>query len=143
MPPQHQKVNLILCILVIEKVFIFPSFSPHLPTLSSSPLPKTHQLSIMEGKWGLIPDMSISVTLAELVRADHARELTYTGRVIGAAEARDVGLVTTVTEEGEVFFLFFYFSFVLFFVLFFVFTFFPVFFFCSADCRSKSPQVSP
>ena len=40
------------------------------------------KLSIMEAKWGLIPDMSASVTLRELVRIDVAKELTMTGRVI-------------------------------------------------------------
>lgn len=40
------------------------------------------KLSVMEAKWGLIPDMSASVTLRELVRIDVAKELTMTGRVI-------------------------------------------------------------
>jgi enoyl-CoA hydratase/carnithine racemase len=40
------------------------------------------KLVVMEAKWGLIPDMSASVTLRELVRMDVAKELTYTGRVV-------------------------------------------------------------
>src|SRR3984957_7225872 len=39
------------------------------------------RLSVMEVKWGLIPDMSISRTLPRLVGIDVAKELTYTGRV--------------------------------------------------------------
>ena len=41
------------------------------------------RLSVMEIKWGLIPDMSITRTLPRLVGIDVAKELTYTGRVLG------------------------------------------------------------
>jgi enoyl-CoA hydratase/carnithine racemase len=41
----------------------------------------------MEAKWGLIPDMSGSITLRELVRADVAKELAMTGRVFSGSEA--------------------------------------------------------
>ena len=34
------------------------------------------KLSIMEGKWGLIPDMSASITLRELVSIDVAKEVS-------------------------------------------------------------------
>jgi enoyl-CoA hydratase/carnithine racemase len=34
------------------------------------------KLSIMEGKWGLIPDMGISITLRELVSIDVAKEVS-------------------------------------------------------------------
>ncbi len=50
----------------------------------------------MEMKWGLIPDMSITRTLPRLVRIDVAKELTYTGRVLSASEALQLGLVTWV-----------------------------------------------
>lgn len=52
------------------------------------------RLSIMESKWGLIPDMSITVTLRELLRIDVAKELTFTGRVVRGDEAAELGLVT-------------------------------------------------
>ena len=52
------------------------------------------KLSIMEAKWGLIPDMSASVTVRELVRMDVAKELTMTGRVVDGMEAASLGLVT-------------------------------------------------
>ena len=57
------------------------------------------KLSIMESKWGLIPDMSASITLRELVRMDVAKELTMTGRVISGEEAAQLGLVTRCTED--------------------------------------------
>uniref|UniRef100_A0A7S4QPM7 Enoyl-CoA hydratase/isomerase domain-containing protein n=3 Tax=Ditylum brightwellii TaxID=49249 RepID=A0A7S4QPM7_9STRA len=61
----------------------------------------TTKLSIMESKWGLIPDMSISLTLRELVRMDVAKELTMTGRIINGVEAERIGLVTKCCEGGE------------------------------------------
>ncbi len=57
------------------------------------------QLSVMEGKWGLIPDMGASVLLRELVRIDVAKELTMTGRIVSGQEAADLGLVTRVCED--------------------------------------------
>jgi enoyl-CoA hydratase/carnithine racemase len=57
------------------------------------------RLSLMEVKWGLIPDMSITRTLPRLLRIDVAKELTYTGRVLSAAEAMQLGLVTWVAGE--------------------------------------------
>jgi enoyl-CoA hydratase/carnithine racemase len=57
------------------------------------------RLSVMEIKWGLIPDMSISRTLPRLVGIDVAKELTYTGRVISGTEAQQLGLVTHVAED--------------------------------------------
>jgi enoyl-CoA hydratase/carnithine racemase len=57
------------------------------------------RLSVMEVKWGLIPDMSITRTLPRLVRIDVAKELTYTGRVLSASEAMQLGLVTWVAGD--------------------------------------------
>lgn len=56
------------------------------------------QLAIMEAKWGLIPDMGLTQSLPRLMRADHAKELFMTGRVLDAVEARDKGLVTRVSD---------------------------------------------
>ena len=56
------------------------------------------RLSVMEIVHGLIPDMSITQTLPRLVGDDVARELVYTGRQVGAEEARKLGLVTGVDE---------------------------------------------
>eukprot|EP00571_Detonula_confervacea_P011988 CAMPEP_0172306224 /NCGR_PEP_ID=MMETSP1058-20130122/7334_1 /TAXON_ID=83371 /ORGANISM="Detonula confervacea, Strain CCMP 353" /LENGTH=375 /DNA_ID=CAMNT_0013018033 /DNA_START=59 /DNA_END=1186 /DNA_ORIENTATION=- len=57
------------------------------------------RLSIMESRWGLIPDMGASITLRELVRIDVAKELTMTGRVITGAEAERIGLVTRCVDD--------------------------------------------
>jgi enoyl-CoA hydratase/carnithine racemase len=49
------------------------------------------QLSVMEIKWGLIPDMSGTQTLRHLVRLDVAKELTFTGRIVRGEEAVALG----------------------------------------------------
>jgi enoyl-CoA hydratase/carnithine racemase len=57
------------------------------------------RLSVMEVKWGLIPDMGITRTLPRLVSIDVAKELTYTGRTVSGAEAAALGLVTRVSDD--------------------------------------------
>src|SRR5579884_632537 len=57
------------------------------------------RLSVMEVKWGLIPDMSITRTLPRLVGIDVAKELTYTARVVSGEEAARLGLVTRLSED--------------------------------------------
>ena len=57
------------------------------------------KLSVMEIKWGLIPDMSITRTLPRLVGIDVAKELAYTGRVFSGAEALELGVVTHVADD--------------------------------------------
>jgi enoyl-CoA hydratase/carnithine racemase len=57
------------------------------------------RLSVMEIKWGLIPDMSITQTLPRLVGIDVAKELTYTGRVFSGDEALALGVVTRVAGD--------------------------------------------
>ena len=57
------------------------------------------KLSIMEIRWGLIPDIAISVTASNVVRDDQLRELAYTGRVVDGGEARDLGLVTAIHDD--------------------------------------------
>lgn len=54
-------------------------------------------LSILEMKWGLIPDMSAMVTLSRLTRLDIAQELTMTGRFFSGLEAEQYGLVSKVS----------------------------------------------
>ncbi len=56
------------------------------------------RLSVMEIKWGLVPDMSGTQTLRRLVRLDVAKELAYTGRVVGGAEAVELGLATHLAD---------------------------------------------
>ena len=57
------------------------------------------KLSIMEAKWGLIPDMGISQSLPKLMRADAAMELIMTGRVLEADEALNLGLLTRIADD--------------------------------------------
>jgi enoyl-CoA hydratase/carnithine racemase len=57
------------------------------------------QMSIMEIKWGLIPDMAGTPILASLVRDDILRELTYTGRIFSAQEALGYGLATRIVDD--------------------------------------------
>ena len=57
------------------------------------------RLSVMEIKWGLIPDMGIMTTLPRLVRMDVAKDLVLSGRVIGADEALSIGLVTRIAAD--------------------------------------------
>jgi enoyl-CoA hydratase/carnithine racemase len=56
------------------------------------------RLSVMEVKWGLIPDMTASQTLRNLVRLDVAKELAFTGRVVSGSEAAELGLVTQLSD---------------------------------------------
>jgi enoyl-CoA hydratase/carnithine racemase len=56
------------------------------------------RMSVMEIKWGLIPDMSGTQTLRHLVRDDVARELTFTGRIVSGEEAVELGLATRCSE---------------------------------------------
>lgn len=60
---------------------------------------KDSRLSIMEMKWGLIPDMSCSQTIRDLVPLDIAKELIFTGKIINGKEAVQLGLVTHVSDE--------------------------------------------
>lgn len=57
------------------------------------------ELSVMEVKWGLVPDMTGSVTLRELVSIDVAKELTMTGRTFDGHEAQRLNLVTAVSDD--------------------------------------------
>lgn len=57
------------------------------------------KLSIMEVKWGLVPDMGITQTLPRLLPIDVAKELTYTGRQVSGTEAAQLGLVTRTADD--------------------------------------------
>ena len=56
------------------------------------------RLSVMEIKWGLIPDMAGTQTLKNLVRLDVAKELAFTGRVVSGNEAAELGLATQLSD---------------------------------------------
>ena len=57
------------------------------------------RLSIMEMRWAVIPDMALAVTLAGQVRPDVLRDLIYTARIVPAAEACALGLVTRLADN--------------------------------------------
>lgn len=57
------------------------------------------RLSLMEIRWGLVPDMGGTLLLRDLARADVARELIYTGRVVSGEEAVALGLATRVCAD--------------------------------------------
>ena len=57
------------------------------------------ELSLMEAKWGLIPDMTGSVTLSELLGIDVAKRLTMTGEVFDGERALELGLVSEVATD--------------------------------------------
>lgn len=55
--------------------------------------------SVLEGRWGIIPDMSGARSLAELVGIDTAKRLTMTARMFSGKEAKDLGLVTELAAD--------------------------------------------
>jgi enoyl-CoA hydratase/carnithine racemase len=57
------------------------------------------RMSIMEIKWGLVPDMAGTPILPHLVRDDVLRDLTYTGRIFSAQEALGWGLATRICDD--------------------------------------------
>ncbi len=59
------------------------------------------KFSIMESKWGLVPDMGGPTLLRELVPIDVAKELTMTGRVLKAEEAKALNLVTHLSDDPQ------------------------------------------
>jgi enoyl-CoA hydratase/carnithine racemase len=57
------------------------------------------RFSVMEARWGLIPDMGITQTLPRLMRADLAKDLILTARMLEAPEALALGLVTRLEAD--------------------------------------------
>jgi enoyl-CoA hydratase/carnithine racemase len=57
------------------------------------------RMSVMEIKWGLVPDMAGTPIVASLVRDDILRDLTYTGRIFSAQEAMTYGLATRICDD--------------------------------------------
>ncbi len=57
------------------------------------------RMSVMEIKWGLVPDMAGTQIMRHLARDDVIRELTYTGRIFEAEEAQSLGFVTRVCDD--------------------------------------------
>lgn len=57
------------------------------------------RLSIMEIKWGLVPDMALSTTLRDILPVDKVKELTFSGAIFDGLEAQQLGIVTAVHDD--------------------------------------------
>jgi enoyl-CoA hydratase/carnithine racemase len=57
------------------------------------------KLSVFEVAWGLIPDMTGTQLLPELIGRDVAKELTFTGRFVSGEEAVRIGLATRAERD--------------------------------------------
>jgi enoyl-CoA hydratase/carnithine racemase len=57
------------------------------------------KMSVMEIRWGLVPDVAGTQLMRHLCREDIVRELTYTGRIFSGEEAFAYGLVTRLTAD--------------------------------------------
>ena len=57
------------------------------------------RFSVMEIKWGLVPDLAGTQLMRHLAREDVVRELTYTGRIFDGREAQALGFVTRVVDD--------------------------------------------
>jgi enoyl-CoA hydratase/carnithine racemase len=64
-------------------------------------------LSILEGKWGLIPDMGGTVALRDLIAVDQAKKLAMTAEMFNGEQALALNLVTEITttplEDAQAF----------------------------------------
>lgn len=57
------------------------------------------RVSILEMKWGLVPDVTGTQTLRHLLPLDVIKELTYTARILSGSEAAELGLATHVADD--------------------------------------------
>jgi enoyl-CoA hydratase/carnithine racemase len=57
------------------------------------------QISVMELRWGLVPDVAGMALARGLVRDDHWRDLVYTARKVDGVEAVQLGLATQVADD--------------------------------------------
>ncbi len=57
------------------------------------------RLSVMEIRWGLLPDMTGLQTLPRLVGLDVAKELAFTGRQFSGTEAKELGVATRLADD--------------------------------------------
>jgi len=58
------------------------------------------KFSIMESRWGLIPDMAITQTIPNVLRKDQAFELALTARIFDSAEAERIGVITSISKNA-------------------------------------------
>jgi enoyl-CoA hydratase/carnithine racemase len=57
------------------------------------------KLSVLESRWGLIPDMTGTVMLRKLVGLETAKDLTFTGRMVSGEEAVRIGLASRLADD--------------------------------------------
>ncbi|MGR3436457.1 MAG: crotonase/enoyl-CoA hydratase family protein [Shimia sp.] len=57
------------------------------------------KVALMEAKWGLVPDMGLTRTLPRLMRADLAKALIMSARVLSGVECHAMGLATEVADD--------------------------------------------
>ncbi len=57
------------------------------------------KMSVLEIRWGLIPDMTGTQNLINLVGLDVAKELAFTGRMVPGTEAKELGLATRLSDD--------------------------------------------
>ena len=57
------------------------------------------KMSIMESRWGLVPDMGLTRSIKGVIGLDLAKELTLTARVFDGHYAKEIGLVTHLDEN--------------------------------------------
>jgi enoyl-CoA hydratase/carnithine racemase len=57
------------------------------------------KLSVLESRWGLIPDMTGTALLPKLVGLDVAKELTFSGRMVSGIEAVELGLGDRAADD--------------------------------------------
>ncbi|MEN6669978.1 crotonase/enoyl-CoA hydratase family protein [Psychrobacter sp. B38] len=56
------------------------------------------KLSIMEAKWGLVPDMGLTQSAFGVVPADTLKELAMSARIIDAEEGKTLGLISHCSD---------------------------------------------
>jgi len=56
------------------------------------------QLSIMEAKWGLVPDMGLTQSAFGVLREDTLKELAMSARIIDANKGKELGLISHCSE---------------------------------------------
>ena len=59
------------------------------------------RLSVLEIRWGLVPDMAGTLMLHRLLPLDVAKELVWTGRMVSGVEAVALGLATRASDDPE------------------------------------------
>ena len=57
------------------------------------------KMSVLEIRWGLVPDMTGTQMLPRLVGLDVAKELAFTGRMVSGEEAVELGLATHLADD--------------------------------------------